>query len=267
MSQNSTNTRLDSTDIETVNKIVDAMRDCRRLLFVTGAGMSADSGLPTYRGVGGLYNDGETVEGMTIEQCLSKAVFDSKPELTWKYLSEVEQAARNATYNRGHSVIAELESRFDVWTLTQNIDGFHLLAGSKQVIEIHGTMRRLKCTECEFSQDKESYEELSIPPLCPQCDQMLRPDVVLFDEMLPESALATYHEVTSIPFDITFSIGTTSVFPYIAAPIHIARQTGNFAVEINPGETQVSHLVDYRISAKAALALDAIWNSVCSISR
>jgi len=253
--------------MKTIGKVVDALRDCRRLLFVTGAGMSADSGLPTYRGVGGLYNDGETVEGMTIEQCLSKAVFDSRPELTWKYLSEVEQAARNATFNRGHSVISEIESRFDVWTLTQNIDGFHLLAGSEHVIEIHGTMRRLKCTACEFSQDKDSYEGMAIPPRCPQCDKMLRPDVVLFDEMLPESALAKYQEVTSIPFDMTFTIGTTSVFPYIAAPIHMARQAGNIAVEINPSETQVSHLVDFRISANAALVLDAIWNSVCSDSR
>ena len=105
--------------------------------------MSADSGLPTYRGVGGLYNRGETEEGFAIEEMLSGPMFRQKPEWTWKYLREVEQACRGATFNRGHAVLAEMERHFErVWTLTQNVDGFHHRAGSRNVIAIHGDLGR-----------------------------------------------------------------------------------------------------------------------------
>src|SRR3954468_23760065 len=119
-------TTLSPHDAETVERIVDRLSNSRSLLFVTGAGMSADSGLPTYRGVGGLYNRGETEEGFAIEEMLSGPMFRQKPEWTWKYLREVERACRGAAPNRGHAVLAEMERNFPrVWTLTQNVDGFH----------------------------------------------------------------------------------------------------------------------------------------------
>ena len=134
-------------DLETIDRIVDHLGRCRNILFVTGAGMSADSGLPTYRGVGGLYNRGETEEGFAIEEMLSGATFRRKPEWTWKYLREVERACRGATFNRGHAVLAEMERHFErVWTLTQNVDGFHYAAGSRNVIPIHGDLRHVRCT-------------------------------------------------------------------------------------------------------------------------
>jgi NAD-dependent SIR2 family protein deacetylase len=113
-------------DLETIEHIIDHLGRARSILFVTGAGMSADSGLPTYRGVGGLYDGGETVEGIAIEEMLSGEMFGVRPEWTWKYLRQIEQACRGAKFNRGHAVIAEMERQFErVWTLTQNVDGFH----------------------------------------------------------------------------------------------------------------------------------------------
>ena len=111
--------------------------------------------------------------------------------MTWKYLAQIADAASHATYNRAHEVIAEMERHFPrVWTLTQNVDGFHRLAGSQNVIEIHGNMRSLSCTNCTFHTNLDQDSRLEIPPRCPGCGAMMRPDVVLFEELLPEEALS-----------------------------------------------------------------------------
>src|SRR5918911_4177898 len=124
-----------------IDQVVELLRRSRSLLFITGAGMSADSGLPTYRGVGGLYDAGETEEGFPIEAVLSGEMFRHRPGWTWKYLRQIERACRGATCNRGHVVIAEMERHFPrVWTLTQNVDGFHRAAGATNVIAIHGNL-------------------------------------------------------------------------------------------------------------------------------
>lgn len=253
MSENLTQEQLDA-----IGSVVDVLNGAQRLLFITGAGMSADSGLPTYRGIGGLYNHEETIDGLSIEACLSKTIFDSRPELTWKYLGEIEKAAREASYNRGHEVMVELEGRFDVWILTQNVDGFHTLAGSQNVIEIHGTMRQLRCLGCASRQEVSSYEQLQIPPYCEQCGAMIRPEVVLFEEMLPAEAMQRYEQSLGQPFDVVFSVGTTSAFPYIAGPVYEASRAGVPTVEINPSETVVSPLVDHKLAMSAAICLDEI---------
>jgi NAD-dependent deacetylase len=244
----------------TIDQVVGELRSANRVLFITGAGMSADSGLPTYRGIGGLYNNNETVEGLTIEQCLSASVFQSRPDLTWKYLGEVEQAAREAKHNRGHEVIAAMEKLIPtVCVLTQNIDGFHKTANSSNVIEIHGTMRRLRCTACENQIECDSYEGISIPPYCEKCDAMMRPDVVLFDEMLPLEAQRQMQISLRDDFDVTFSVGTTSAFPYIAQPVIWMNQQGRATVEINPTDTFVTEYVDHKLDLPAAFCLDEIW--------
>src|SRR5262245_15423379 len=136
-----------------IDQVVELLRRSRSLLFITGAGLSADSGLPTYRGIGGLYEGRDAEEGLPIETLLSKEVMFTRPELTWKYLLQIEQACRAAGPNRGHEVIAEMESRFErVWVLTQNVDGFHRRAGSRNVIEMHGSLHRLRCMHCPFGQ-------------------------------------------------------------------------------------------------------------------
>lgn len=231
----------------------------RSILFVTGAGISADSGLPTYRGVGGLYEADATEEGLPIEVLLSGETLARRPEWTWKYLGAIERACRGARPNRAHAAIATLErERPRVVVLTQNVDGLHRAAGSTNVIEIHGDVHELSCTRCPWRERVRDYEGLELPPRCPRCSALVRPAVVLFGEMLPRAALERLDEELRTGFDAVFSIGTTSVFPYIAAPVLMARSRGAATVEVNPGDTEVSDVVDVRLRCGAAAAMDAI---------
>jgi NAD-dependent deacetylase len=252
----------------TIDAAVAVLRRSRSLLFITGAGLSADSGLPTYRGIGGLYEGAETEEGLPIEEALSGETLRRRPELSWKYLGRIEAAARGARPNRGHEVIAEMEGHFErVWTLTQNVDGFHRQAGSKNVLEIHGDMHKLFCPACGLRRTAQSYAGLTLPPPCPRCPALLRPAVVLFGEMLPEDVLAELHDQCSLGFDAVLSVGTTSVFPYIREPVLLAKSRGRPTIEINPGETGVTSVVDVKIALGAAEALDELWRRYLSQRR
>lgn len=247
-------------DARKVDRVIELLRASRSLLVITGAGLSADSGLPTYRGVGGLYEDRHAEGNIPIEEILSGEMLAARPELTWKYLLEIERAGRDARPNRGHEVIAEMESRFErVWVLTQNVDGLHRKAGSKNVIDIHGDLHGLACTRCPHRQEVADYAGLELPPRCPACRGLVRPEVVLFGERLPARQLATYQAETARGFDLVLSVGTTSVFPYIAAPVLDAYHLKRPSVEINPGKTDVTEFVTVKLPLRAAAALDAIW--------
>jgi len=250
-----------SDNESSIERIATMLAASHSVLFVTGAGLSADSGLPTYRGIGGLYNTNTTEDNIPIEWAISGEAIIERPELTWKYLAQIEQACRGARYNRGHEVIAEIEARFErVWTLTQNVDGLHRSAGARNVIDIHGDLHNIRCMRCPYRQTLDDYSQLSFPPRCPRCGGVLRPDVVLFGEMLPEDKVQTLYEQLSAGFDIVFTVGTTSVFPYIAEPVRLAAVSGRPTVEINPDTTSVSHMVEVKLPLRAAEALDAIWN-------
>ena len=216
---------LSQADLSVIDRVVELLRPARRLLFITGAGLSADSGLPTYRGVGGLYAAGQTTPyGLPVEVVLSGTMMTTRPEITWQFILELERPARQAVPNRGHEVIAEMESHFEaVWTLTQNVDGLHRRAGSRQVLDVHGDLHDLACTRCEHAERVSSYDGLDVPPRCPKCQGILRPAVVLFGEELPETKMARLWSEVQAGFDMVFSIGTTSLFPYIAAPVLKAR--------------------------------------------
>jgi NAD-dependent deacetylase len=243
-----------------LDQVASWLEAARRVLFITGAGISADSGLPTYRGIGGLYSGGVTEDGMAIEEALSGEVFSMRPEVTWKYLRQIEAACRDASYNRAHEVIAWLErgSR-EVWVLTQNVDGFHRKAGSRHVIDIHGDVHDIRCTRCDFTERVEDFSGLEPTPRCARCGAVLRPNVVLFGELLPVDKLELLRQELSLGFDLVVSVGTTSVFPYIAGPVIEAARRGTPTVEINPGRTEVSHVVTVRLTMGAAAACDALW--------
>ena len=236
-------------------EIAEQLRSARRVLFITGAGVSADSGLPTYRGVGGLYNDGETVEGLSIEEALSGDCFELNPEITWKYLSQIQRNCRGVQPNAAHLVIAEFERLLEVVVLTQNIDGLHLMAGSSNVIEIHGTLDERYCPHCGTSAKADDPE---MPPRCVECGGIVRPKVVLFNEALPEAAIERLDEVQLQGFDMVFVIGTSAVFPYVIEPVIQAMRSGIPTVEINPTLTQLSNHVDYYIPSGAAEAMSRI---------
>lgn len=232
------------------------MRSARRVLAITGAGISADSGLPTYRGIGGLYESDLTEDAMPIEEALSGSMMRARPEVTWKYIHQIESSCRDKKHNLAHEALARLESRYQRFTvLTQNIDGFHRAAGSRNVIEIHGCVQELFCVGCGSERRVESYQGLQIPPRCETCSGLVLPRVVLFGELLPEAAIERLYAVLDEGVDLVLSIGTTSVFPYIAGPVVQAARLGMPTVEINPGQTEVSHLVRHRIRERAAIAL------------
>jgi len=247
-------------EMDKITQIVKLLKSAKSILFITGAGISADSGLPTYRGIGGLYNHKVTDEGIPIEVALAGETLETRPKITWKYLAQIENNCRKAKFNRGHEVIAQMEKHFErVWVLTQNIDGFHYSAGSKNVIEIHGNMHKLLCRRCGWRASIKDFSQIDIPPLCPECKGIARPDVVFFGEMLADDKLALLYRELRQGFDIYFSVGTTSVFPYIQQPVLRAKSYGKPVIEINPAETEVSHVADIKLNLGAAEALDAIW--------
>jgi len=243
-----------------IQEVAVLLKHSKSILFITGSGISADSGLPTYRGIGGLYDDKVTEDGIPVEMALAGDMLATKPEVTWKYLSHIEKNCRNATFNKAHEIIAEMDNNFDrVWVLTQNIDGFHYQAGSKNVIDIHGDLHRIACTVCKWRKTIKDFTEINIPPHCPECDAIARPDVVFFGEMLPEDKLNTLQREIDRGFDIYFSIGTTSIFSYIRHPMAVAEHLGKPTIEINPGKTEISDWVSIKIPLGAAEALDLIW--------
>lgn len=249
----------DMTDSMTA--AIDAVKNARRIVAITGAGISADSGLPTYRGKGGLYAGGETADGIAIEEALSGDMLLRKPEICWNHIGRIESACRGVPPSAGHKALVELEKHCDVTVLTQNIDGFHHAAGSSDIIEMHGNIYRLRCglvNGCGHEVTVQDYSGLTIPPPCPQCGELLRPDVVLFGEMLPENALDRLYNAMSQQPDVVLSIGTTSVFPYIAAPVIECPRWGGCSIEVNPGDTEVSSEVDIRLLTTAAEALPSI---------
>jgi len=255
-----------STVQELIEEVAGLIKPGTRMLFITGAGMSADSGLPTYRGVGGLYNNSETEDGMPIEVAMSQHTLRTNPTVSWKYLFQVEHAARGAQPNRGHEVVAALESFGPVTVLTQNVDGLHQRAGSTDVIDIHGDMYTLICQSeaCSWREKVSTFGHLAPLPRCPTCGGAIRPDVVLFGEVLDRAKVARLHGDFEEGFDIIFSVGTTSVFPYIAFPVQLGAEMGLPTVEINPARSKVSKIVKYRIQAGAAETLDAIFQKVQS---
>src|SRR4030042_2505029 len=245
---------------EKCRHIARILADCRSILFITGAGVSAASGLPTHRGAGGLYNQTVPDSGMPPEVALAGETLKKNPAVTWKYLSQIEESCRAALPNRAHQIIAETQKHFSrVWVLTQNIDGFHQQAGSRQVIDIHGDMHRLYCPACGWRTEVVDYSQLTFVPRCPSCDHYIRPDVVFFGEMLDHKKVLLLSEQVDEGFDIYFSIGTTSVFPYIQQPILDGRLGRKPTIEINPDISAISNLVDIRVPLPACEALAALW--------
>ena len=243
-----------------IDAAIKLLAKATKVVFLTGAGMSADSGLPTYRGVGGLYNDGETEDGFSIEECLSGIMMAAKPEVVWKYLRQIEKNFRDAKPNRGHEVIASIETYFkSVVVVTQNVDGFHQAAGSTDVIDLHGDIHHIYCMKrCGFDREVKNFSDIYHSPFCMKCGGYLRPRGVLFGEMLDPLKVQRYMEVVG-EADLIISIGTSALFHYIAEPVYAARNRGVPTIEINPGTSGISRKVSVKITGGAAETLGELW--------
>lgn len=221
------------------NYVASLLKSDPSVLFITGAGVSAESGIPTYRGVAGLYNGKDTDLGIPIEDVMSGQTWRTRPDITWRYLRKIGDIRNTVQPNEAHKAIAALEQRLTrVWVLTQNVDGLHQKAGSKKVISIHGNANELMCLACGWEETVQDYSGLSGDvPKCPECGQGIRPQVVLFGESLPDKATHRYNrEVEGRGFDVIISVGTTHVFPYINQPVIDAYHAGKPTILVNPDD-------------------------------
>jgi len=226
--------------------IKDKVGDVKKIIFVTGAGISHESGIPTFRGKDGLWRNHDAMKLATMD------AFYENPKLVWEWYNERRRNVFAAQPNQGHKAIAELEKYAEVVVLTQNIDGLHKKAGSTQVLELHGSIIKIKCSVCEF-RDEILTEFSKIPPLC-NCGNILRPDVVWFGESLSQDvwqkAIISANEC-----DLMVIVGTSLVVsPANTLPIY-AKQNDAILIEINPEKTEMSSRMDFTIRSTSEFAL------------
>ena len=228
------------------DSIAEQLKKAKKIVFVTGAGISQESGIPTFRGNDGLWRNYDAMKLATID------AFYDNPKLVWEWYNERRQNIFAAEPNLGHKAIAELEKFSKVVVLTQNIDGLHQIAGSSKVLELHGSIVKIKCTVCDYK-DEILTEFSDIPPLC-TCGNILRPDVVWFGEGLPQDVWeeAIIHANSC---DVMIIAGTSLVVsPANTLPIY-AKQNNAILIEINPDETIMTSEMDLSIRSTSANAL------------
>ena len=223
----------------------------RRVLVLTGAGTSAESGVPTFRGGGNT----AVWKGMPFDVISSGQMLERNLPAVWEWFDYRRGVLESLHPNPAHYEIARWQEQFPTLTLaTQNIDGLHQKAGSRDVIELHGNIWRARCTACRSSYD---MSEGPRPDACLDCGDRLRPDVVLFGEMLPPGAFEFASERAS-ECDLCFVIGTSAlVYPAAGLP-EIAKRAGAYVCEVNPEPTALSDRCDEVLMGKAGEILPLI---------
>ena len=237
--------------------LVTRLRAAQRVAVLTGAGISAESGVPTFReaqtGLWARYRP---------EELATPEAFRHDPRRVWEWYAWRRERVQQTAPNPGHLALVTMEQRIAGFTLiTQNVDGLHRRAGSHQVLELHGNLFRAKC----FDEDRpvENWPDRSeeSPPRCPRCGGLLRPDVVWFGEMLPAAALRAAEQAAATA-EVFFSIGTSAlVYPAADLPL-IALRAGAMVVEINPEPTPLSPHVTFALSGAAGVVLPALVEQV-----
>ena len=237
--------------IEETAKILSS---CSSLLVLTGAGISAESGVPTFRGEGGLWKE------YRAEELATPQAFARDPELVWEWYSWRRSVILDIEPNAGHYAVAELEKMFDEFLLcTQNVDDLHRRAGSKEIVEVHGNIFMERCQVCSFKH--HSVEVYTEPPLCPECGAMLRLDIVWFGEMLPADALQRSWNFAS-KTDCALVVGTSGVV-YPAAQIpYMVMDAGGKVIEINLNATPLSSYCSTSIRGKSGIILPEIVEAI-----
>ena len=226
--------------------ITAKIQNVEKITVVTGAGISQESGIPTFRGKDGLWKNYDVMKLATID------AFYDDPKLVWEWYNERRKNVLAAKPNQGHKAIAELEKYAQVTVLTQNIDGLHQKAGSKEVLELHGSIVKIKCSVCDFqSEIEEEFDK--IPPIC-KCSNILRPNVVWFGESLPENVWQKAIIYAS-QCDLMIIVGTSLVVsPANTLPIY-AKQNDATLLEINPEITEMSAEMDLVVRNTGATTL------------
>lgn len=239
--------------MEIPGELLNRIRNAESIVFFTGAGISAESGIPTFRGENGIWKK------LKPEELANFDAFLKNPEIVTEWYNHRRQIIHQSEPNAGHYAITEFQKRFDnVTVITQNVDNLHRRAGNKNIFELHGNIERNYCIKC-----KTFYNDLDdqIIPICPKCGGLIRPDVVWFGELLPEDQL-TGAEKAASECDIFFCIGTSAVVYPAASLIYTAKQSGAYLIEINIENTEISSLVNYSFKEKSGIALPEILKAL-----
>jgi NAD-dependent deacetylase len=235
--------------VDVPEALIERLRDAKRVSVLTGAGVSAESGVPTFRDAQtGLW------EQYRAEELATASAFRRNPRLVWEWYEWRRQLVAGAKPNPAHLTLVEmgkLFSRFQI--ITQNVDGLHQRAGSPDVVELHGNITRTKC----FDEDTvvSSWPTTDhIPPKCPRCGGLLRPDVVWFEEAMPEKELF-FARHASAACDVFFAIGTSAmVQPAASLPLEALHHEAT-VVEINPQRTSLTSRAHFALQGAAGVVL------------
>lgn len=230
-------------------KLIERLAKARNIAVLTGAGISAESGIKTYRDPDGLWAK------LSPDELASMDGFMANPDAVWNWYQQRKEIIATTKPNPGHYALAEMENMFPVFTVvTQNIDQLHQAAGSKNVYELHGNIIQNHCNDCKAEYKGEINLDNKSVPKCPICGGMIRPSVVWFGEMLPEEALSAAQRAVN-SCDIFFGVGTSAeVYPAAYLPI-MAKQSGAVTVEVNPNNTTQTNSYDYHLKEKSGVAL------------
>ena len=234
--------------------LIEKLRTSKSIVFFTGAGISAESGIPTFRGKDGIWNK------LKPEELANFDAFLKNPELVWEWYKHRKQIIKESKPNAGHLAIAEAQNIFPkVSVVTQNIDNLHRRAGSKTVYELHGNIERNYCIRCKTFYNEELDFSTGIPKC--KCGGLIRPDVVWFGEFLPEDQF-NLSEKAAENGDIFFIIGTSAVVYPAASLIFTAKQSGAYLIEVNIEETEISRFVDKSLFGLSGIILPALIKEV-----
>ena len=240
-----------------LERAAGALRTARRVLVITGAGTSAESGIPTFRGAGGLW------EGHRAEELATPQAFARDPEKVWRWYRWRRERYGACEPNPGHRIIAALEARWgDRFLLvTQNVDGLHRRAGSTRLVELHGTIARQRCTACSaLSPFPEGpvAEGASAVPACDSCGASTRPHILWFGETYWPGVLERAHEMGQ-QADVCLVVGTSAqVWPPTALAL-ASKQAGAFLIDVNPDVTMLSREADVHLAGPSGELLPALW--------
>ena len=236
-----------------MEQLVEVLRDAASVFVLTGSGISAESGLPTFRGVGGLWRTHR------VEELASPEGFARDPALVWTWYNERKTAHQRAQPNAGHSALAQLENVIPDFTLaTQNVDSLHLRAGSRNVLELHGNLREARCTQCNARRSLDGTG-LPLTEIDHSCGGRFRPEIVWFGEAL-HGAVWREAEAAAARADVILVVGTSAVV-YPAAALATHYNDRAYVAEINPEQTAISDRVDCVLRGTAAELLPRIVQS------
>jgi len=237
--------------IQVDNNLIEALKKSESIVFFTGAGISAESGIPTFRGKEGLWNK------FRPEELASFDAFIKNPELVWEWYNYRRKIIHEAKPNAAHLTIAEIQNHFkDVTVVTQNVDNLHSRAGSKKIYELHGNIERNFCINCKKFHNEELDFSAGVPKC--ECGCLIRPDVVWFGEYLPEDQFLG-GEKAAIGSDVFFVVGTSVVVYPAAGLIYTAKASGAIIVEVNLEETDLSSSANFSYFGKAGAILPTIF--------